>query len=246
MVEARNPRGNTVGCMVLANAGILPLMQIYGEDATASPPIPGMRDGETVAFYVDGQAAAICGGNWDGVWHDDKGYHQVTLCATSPSPTPTATATPTETPTVTPTHTPTVTPTATSSPTPTPTPVLSTIRGRVCQDQNRDGQCQPEEPGIAGLLVTLDPTTVQAFWLQTERTTITDANGEYYFTDVEPGSHRLRIEDPTHYWLITPVEAEVSPELHQTVTVELGVSGPAVRLYLPLIMRRSGRVTPGR
>jgi len=57
-------------------------MQIYGEDATASPPIPGMRDGETVAFYVDGQPATPSPSL---VWHDDKNYHRVDLAVSGPS-----------------------------------------------------------------------------------------------------------------------------------------------------------------
>lgn len=153
-------------------------------------------------------------------------------------------ATPTATPTATGTPLPTGTPTATSTPTPilTPTPVLSTIEGRVCQDANRDGQCQTEEPGIAGLLVTLDPTTAQALRPQAERTTITDESGFYRFTDVEPGTHRLRFEDPTRRWLITPVEIEVSTTLHETVTVNLELLEPVRHLYLPLLLRAPERL----
>ncbi|MGB9873137.1 MAG: SdrD B-like domain-containing protein [Anaerolineae bacterium] len=160
------------------------------------------------------------------------------------------TPTPTDTPTATPTNTPTATPTNTSTPTPTntptPTPVLSTIEGRVCQDTSRDGQCQDAEPGIAGLRVTLDPAAGQNLQPQTERTTITDAEGRYRFSGVEPGSHRLRFEDPTRQWLVAPVEVDVDSALHQTVTMDLGVSGPAVRLYLPLVLRNSplGRAAP--
>jgi hypothetical protein len=121
VVEARSPRGDMVGCMVLANAGILPLMQIYGEDATANPPIPGMRDGELVTFYVDGFLAHA---SPPLVWRDDKDYHRVDLSVTTATATPTPTGTPTATPTntATSTPTPTNTPTATSTPTTTPTP----------------------------------------------------------------------------------------------------------------------------
>jgi len=122
-------------------------------------------------------------------------------------------------------------------PTATPTPALSTIEGRVCQDQDGDGRCQAEEPGIAGLLVTLDPATGQGLQSQVERSTLTDLDGVYRFTEVEPGSHRLRFEDPTRSWLVAPVVMELSTELHQTATMDLGVAGPARRLYLPLIMR---------
>ena len=123
VVEARSPRGDTVGCIVLANVGILPLMQIYGEDITANPPIPGMKDGELVSFYVDGLLAHASPSL---VWRDDKDYHRVDLSVTTATdtPTPTLTHTPTATPaaTPTPTTTPTATPTSTATATHTPTP----------------------------------------------------------------------------------------------------------------------------
>ena len=368
VVEARSPRGDTVGCIVVATAGVYPLMQIYGEDVTAAPPIPGMREGETVAFYVDGRPATPSPSL---VWHDDKDYHRVDLAVTGPTATPTATwtptrtptatptrtptathtpthtptathtpthtptatstptrtstrtptathtpthtptrtptathtpthtptrtptATPTQTPTATPTHTPTptetppptitptdtltatstptetsiptvmptatltatstptetsiptvtptATPTATSTPTETsiptvtPTPVLSIIEGRVCQDQSGDGECQPDEPGIAGLQVTLDPEATGSQRPLGERVAFTDAEGRYRFEDVEPGSHRLRFEDPSRQWLAAPLEVEASTALHQTVTVDVQVAGLLRRSYLPLL-----------
>ena len=118
VVEARSPRNDTVGCSAVTVAGIYPLMQIYGEDATASPPIPGMRDGEPVTFYVDGflaNASPLL------VWHDDKDYHRVDLSVTTATDTPTATPTNTATSTPIPTNTPTATSTPTTTLTPTPT-----------------------------------------------------------------------------------------------------------------------------
>lgn len=139
-----------------------------------------------------------------------------------------------------PTDTPTATrtPAETSIPTATPTPVLSTIEGRVCQDQSGDGGCQPDEPGIVGLQVTLDPEALGTHRLSGERITFTDTEGRYRFEDIEPGSHRLRFEDPSRQWLAAPLEVEASTALHQTLTVDVQVSGPLRRSYLPLIMRR--------
>ncbi len=117
VVEARSPRGDTVGCIVVTTAGVYPLMQIYGEDATAAPPIPGMRAGETVAFLVDGRPATASPSL---VWQADQEYHRVDLAAYTPTATNTPTPTPTNTPTNVPTNTP-VPPTATYTPRP-PTP----------------------------------------------------------------------------------------------------------------------------
>ncbi len=54
VVQAINPRGDTVGCFTVTQAGQYGFMPIYGEDASQTPAIPGMRDGEMVLFKVNG------------------------------------------------------------------------------------------------------------------------------------------------------------------------------------------------
>lgn len=135
-VMAYSPRNDLVGCFEITSAGSYGAMYIYGEDALAVPPIPGMRDGEVVAFVVEGVTAQASPAL---AWADDWGYttHAITLTASgstqthtptptatqtnTPTPTPTNTATATSTPTNTPTRTLTPTPTATNTLTPTPT-----------------------------------------------------------------------------------------------------------------------------
>jgi hypothetical protein len=75
-VEARSPRGDTVGCFVVQTAGHYGGMFVYGEDTTADPPIPGMRSGETVSFYVDALQASASPSL---AWQDDKDIHEVNL-----------------------------------------------------------------------------------------------------------------------------------------------------------------------
>lgn len=106
IVEAVSPRGDVVGCFEVSTSGHYGAMYIYGEDASAEPPIPGMRDGEEVSFYVDGVEATAVPVL---IWHDDHELHEVNLTASSPTPTPAA---PTPTPTRADTPTPTATPTA--------------------------------------------------------------------------------------------------------------------------------------
>jgi hypothetical protein len=53
-------------------------MRIYGEDNTASPPIPGMRPGELVAFKVNGAPAVATPLLY---WQDDKASHRIDLAA---------------------------------------------------------------------------------------------------------------------------------------------------------------------
>ncbi len=77
VVEALNPRGEVVGCFEMAEEGAYGLMGVYGEDAASSPPIPGMREGETVSFRVAGLPAepALPPVTWSG----DRDVHEVPL-----------------------------------------------------------------------------------------------------------------------------------------------------------------------
>ena len=103
IVAALSPRGDVVGCFEVGAAGHYGAMYIYGEDTSASPAIPGMRDGETVSFRVTGLPATAAPAL---VWHNDWATHAIALAAWPPTPTPTPTLTPT----------PTSTPTAISRP----------------------------------------------------------------------------------------------------------------------------------
>jgi hypothetical protein len=78
VVQAVNPRGDTVGCFTVGSAGLYGFMRIYGEDASANPPIPGMRDGELVAFRVNGAPAVATPLFY---WQDDHATHRVDLAA---------------------------------------------------------------------------------------------------------------------------------------------------------------------
>ena len=80
VVEARSPRGDVVGCFVVTEAGNYGAMYVYGEDTSVSPPLPGMRAGEVVAFYVNGAEATA---SPELVWSNDRDLHQADLSATS-------------------------------------------------------------------------------------------------------------------------------------------------------------------
>ena len=82
VVTAISPRGDTVGCFVVHTAGHYGSMVIYGEDTSATPPIPGMRAGESVAFQINGAPAT---GSL--TWSSDKLPHEVNLSATTASET---------------------------------------------------------------------------------------------------------------------------------------------------------------
>ena len=92
MVQAFSPRGDQVGCAIVSTAGLYGVMFIYGEDNSTTPPIPGMRSGETVTFTVNGGLAQTTPPL---IWYPDINVnHQVALSAATPMSTPTGTATP--------------------------------------------------------------------------------------------------------------------------------------------------------
>ncbi len=76
VVQALNPNGDTVGCFIVANAGVYGFMRIFGEDAGANPPIPGMKAGEIVTFRVNG-ALAVAAPTFS--WSDDHATHAINL-----------------------------------------------------------------------------------------------------------------------------------------------------------------------
>jgi len=81
VVTAVSPRDDVVGCFMVETAGNYGSMYVYGEDTSVNPPVPGMGDGETVAFRVDGAAASASPAV---AWSNDRDLHQVDLGATSP------------------------------------------------------------------------------------------------------------------------------------------------------------------
>jgi hypothetical protein len=80
VVEARSPRDDVVGCFVVSEAGNYGAMYVYGEDVSVNPPVPGMRSGEVIAFYVNGAEATA---SPELAWSNDRDLHQVDLSATS-------------------------------------------------------------------------------------------------------------------------------------------------------------------
>lgn len=76
VIEARSPRGNVAGCFVVGVQGHYGTMYVYGEDNTVNPPIPGMRAGEVVGFYVDGITATAVPTL---TWSNDHDLHELAV-----------------------------------------------------------------------------------------------------------------------------------------------------------------------
>ena len=94
----------------------------------------------------------------------------------------------------------------TVTPTPTPTPCYRRISGRVFQDTNYNGVQDSGEPGMAGIVVTLEgPVNAQV---------TTRDNGEYMFTGLLPGDYTLSVTPPPG-WMTTsphPLQVHVSTQ----------------------------------
>lgn len=78
VIQALNPRGDTVGCFTVTTEGSYGFMRIYGEDTSETPIIPGMRTGEMVEYRVNG-APAIASPLF--YWSDDHAAHNINLNA---------------------------------------------------------------------------------------------------------------------------------------------------------------------
>jgi hypothetical protein len=78
-VEIITPRGEVAGCTIVRYAGQYGYVHVYGEDSS-TPPVPGFREGEPLAFRVDGRpalpATAVA-------WNNDLEPHVVDLIVDS-------------------------------------------------------------------------------------------------------------------------------------------------------------------
>ncbi len=74
--------------------------------------------------------------------------------------------------------------------------VPSTLTGFVYGDLNNNGNMEGNEPGIAGVSIEL----LDAYGNSTGLTTITDANGQYAFYGIKPGTYQVRETQPTGYY----------------------------------------------
>jgi hypothetical protein len=68
---------------------------------------------------------------------------------------------------------------------------IGSISGRKVNDRNGDGILQPGEPGLPGLTVFLD-SNGNGVLDPGEMSTTTDANGNYTFANLLPGTYRVR------------------------------------------------------
>jgi hypothetical protein len=74
-IQVLTPRGEVAGCSVVEHTGHFGYIQVYGQDQ-GEPAIPGFRQGEPLAFLVNGAEAAP---SVELLWAGDMQPHEVDL-----------------------------------------------------------------------------------------------------------------------------------------------------------------------
>ncbi len=82
---------------------------------------------------------------------------------------------------------------------------LAAVGNKVWDDINKNGIQDPNEPGVAGVTVNLWTGDATGPLVKTAYSTITDANGEYIFTNLVPGIYWLEFVLPNEIssWIFT-------------------------------------------
>src|SRR3972149_5430259 len=50
VVTAKNSQGNVVGCQVVQEEGVMPILAVFGKDDLETP---GMNEGEEISFFIN-------------------------------------------------------------------------------------------------------------------------------------------------------------------------------------------------
>ena len=108
---------------------------------------------------------------------------------------------------------------------------LGTINGTVFTDENRDGQPQPGESGLAGSSVFIDVNgngTLDAG----EENSVTDASGLYAFANIGPGAHVVKVVPPTNEVATTSNPTLVTMTSGLAASAEFGFMPPSLVVTL--------------
>jgi len=99
----------------------------------------------------------------------------------------------------------------------TQTPLPITIAGNVYEDLDLDNVRDSGEQGIAGVTLAL-LEIVDGQYVATGKTAITDANGQYKFDNITPGTYRIVETQPTGYLSVGATAGTVGGSTRGVVT----------------------------
>ena len=152
----------------------------------------------TTLTYIQGGAAESSTASTGYVYKPEGGLSAelvlddviINACSASGIPPTPAPATPSPAP-------------ATPSPAPAATTIVAVSVGNsVWFDSDGDGVQDAKEPGIAGVTLTItkaDGSAVTDVAGNAVTTTVTDAKGRYLFTNLPPGSYKVKVSTPAGY-----------------------------------------------
>ncbi len=103
------------------------------------------------------------------------------------------------------------------------TPLPITIAGTVFEDIDLDNVQDPGEPGLAGVQLSL-LELVGTEYVATGDTTTTNADGDYQFDDVLPGTYRIAETQPDGYFSIGATAGTVDGATRGVVTGDDAIS----------------------
>ena len=99
----------------------------------------------------------------------------------------------------------------------TPVPLPITISGTVFEDINLNNNREPGDVGISGVSLTLLELQGNTY-VSTGKTAITNAQGDYLFEGVLPGTYRVVETQPTGYFSIGAKAGTVNGVVNGAVT----------------------------
>ena len=105
------------------------------------------------------------------------------------------------------------------------TPLPITLSGTVFDDLNADNQQEAGEPGIAGVTLTLYELDDSGNYVATGKTATTDANGNYEFTGLLPGTYQVVETQPAGYLSVGDTPGTVNGQTRGVVTTVDILSG---------------------
>ena len=98
------------------------------------------------------------------------------------------------------------------------TPLPITLSGTVFNDLNADNVQEAGEPGIAGVTLTLYELNDSGNYVSTGNTATTDANGNYSFTGILPGTYQVVETQPSGYLSVGDTPGTVGGQTRGVVT----------------------------